>query len=219
MSGILIVGASGHARLAIDAIEKQGRYRIAGLLDRYRAPGYECMGYRVIGAETDLPRLLNDGIDAVLIGIGDNSIRGQVAELLERLAPGVEFVTVVHPTAAIARGVTIGAGSLVLAGGVINAQSRLGRHTILGSRASLDHDSVMGDFASLGPNATTGGDVRIGDFSAVAMSATVLHGVSVGAHTVVGAGSLALKDVPSQVVAYGVPARVVRERMPGDKYL
>jgi sugar O-acyltransferase (sialic acid O-acetyltransferase NeuD family) len=219
MNSIVIVGASGHARLAIDAIEKQGRYSILGLLDRYLEPGFECMGYPVLGTEDDLPRLASRGVEAVLIGVGDNWTRGLLAARLERLLPGLEFATVVHPSASIARGVTIGEGSLVLAGAVVNAQSALGRHTILGSRASLDHDSTLGDFASLGPNATTGGDVCIGEYSAVAISATLLHGVKVGAHTVIGAGALAVKSVPSGVVAYGVPARVVHGRNPGDKYL
>jgi galactoside O-acetyltransferase len=39
----------------------------------------------------------------------------------------------------------------------------------------------------------------------------VLPKVSIGENSVVGAGSVVLKDIPANVVAFGSPAKVVRE--------
>ena len=89
----------------------------------------------------------------------------------------------------------------------------------MNTRASLDHHGVLGDYASLAPGVTVGGDVSIGEGGAVAIGATVLHGRSIGDWSVVGAGATVIDDVPDGVVAYGTPARVVREREPGDRYL
>ena len=47
----------------------------------------------------------------------------------------------------------------------------------------------------------------------------MIHQVAIGAHTVVGAGALVLGDVPDHVVAYGVPATVIRSRDEGEPYL
>jgi sugar O-acyltransferase (sialic acid O-acetyltransferase NeuD family) len=214
VSGIVIIGASGHARVVIDIVEKQGQHRIAGLLDRNTPRGQSCFGYEILGVEADLQSL---GVAGYLIGIGDNATRAGVAALLESC--GVQPVTAIHPSAQLARGVVVGPGTVVMAGAILNSNAKTGRHCILNTKSSLDHDSEMADFSSLGPNVTIGGNASVGAYTAVAISATLLHRVSVGAHSVIGAGSTVLHDIPDRVVAYGSPARVIRSRQPGDPYL
>ena len=46
---------------------------------------------------------------------------------------------------------------------------------------------------------------------------TVLPGVTIGDDTVVGAGSLVNRDLPSGVIAAGVPCRVIRPITPADR--
>lgn len=47
--------------------------------------------------------------------------------------------------------------------------------------------------------------------------AIVLGGVTIGDNTVIGAGSVVTKSIPSNVIAVGVPCRVVREIAAADK--
>ena len=47
--------------------------------------------------------------------------------------------------------------------------------------------------------------------------ATILAGVTIGDNTVIGAGSLVKKDIPANVVAVGVPCKVLREITEADK--
>ena len=89
----------------------------------------------------------------------------------------------------------------------------------MNTNSSLDHDSVMNDFSSLAPRAATGGNCRIGDYSAVGIGAVLVNGIQVGEHTVIGAGSTVLSNIESFKVAYGTPAKAIRERKPGDEYL
>ena len=93
------------------------------------------------------------------------------------------------------------------------------RYAIVNTGASLDHDSTMLDFSSLAPGVVTGGNCVIGDHAAIGIGAVIAHGVTVGDHAVVGAGSTVLKDIARFSVAYGSPARFVRERAVGAKYL
>ncbi|MEY4111477.1 MAG: hypothetical protein RLZZ46_1833, partial [Bacteroidota bacterium] len=85
--------------------------------------------------------------------------------------------------------------------------------------ACIDHDSHIAAFSSLAPGVKTGGKVFVGEFSAVSIGATLLHGVSVGKHTVIGAASLVLKNCGDNLIMYGVPAREIRKRESGEKYL
>jgi sugar O-acyltransferase (sialic acid O-acetyltransferase NeuD family) len=217
---IVIVGASGHAKVVADIVEREGRFAIAGLVDSFRGTGEAAFGYRLLGDEQALPALMkSEGIGGVLIAIGDNWQRARVAQSIARLAPQLAFVTAVHPSAAVARDAVLGAGCVVMAGAVVNPGTRLGQHCIVNTRASIDHDGSLGDFASLAPGATLGGNVVLGEFAAVGLGANIIHRRRVGAHAVVGAGALVLDDIPERCVAYGVPARVARSREQGEPYL
>ena len=220
LPSVVVIGCSGHGRVVVDAIEEDGRFRIAGLLDTFKLPGTELLAYEIIGSEADLPALIKAGVcQGVVVAVGDNWTRCQLVSRITKLAADVYFPPVIHPSAHIARNVSIGPGTVIMAGVVVNSGSRIGKFCILNTCASLDHDCVMDDFSSLAPRATTGGRVTIGSLSAIAIGATVLHEVYVGDHTVVGAGATVMKDVPAGVVAYGTPARIIRTRRPDDPYL
>ncbi|MBI3172740.1 MAG: acetyltransferase [Chloroflexi bacterium] len=220
MDKIVIVGASGHGKVVADVVERDGKFAILGWIDSYKPAGGEFFGYPVLGAEDALFDLWQRReIVGGLIAIGDNWSRGRMVEKIHSLAADFVFVTAVHPSAQIARGVSIGVGTVLMAGVVVNSDSRIGAHCILNTRASLDHDCVMDDCSSLAPGVTTGGTVTIGAYSAVSLGVNILHGKTVGAHTVVGAGALVREDLPDHCVAYGVPARVIRRRAEGEKYL
>ena len=220
MSAIAVVGASGHAKVVIDIIEREGKHRIAGLVDRSGEVGTIHFGYEIIGRDEDLANLVDAySLTGAVVAIGDNWIRFQAVRAIEGNVPGFGVVTVVHPSAQIAQGATIGAGTVIMAGAVINPDSRIGRGCILNTNSSIDHDAEMGDFSSLAPNAATGGNVCIGECAAVGLGACVLEGRRVGEHSIVGAGATVLNDIPGFVVAYGTPARVVRSRAAGDRYL
>jgi sugar O-acyltransferase (sialic acid O-acetyltransferase NeuD family) len=220
MSHIVIVGSRGHAKVVIDIVEQEGKYRIAGLIDAYRNVGERTLDYRVLGSEDDLPRLAAEyDLQGTIIAIGDNLVRSKVAAKVKACCPQLPFVNAIHPRATIGCGTTVGAGSVVMAGAVVNPDCRVGQFCILNTNSSLDHDSVMDEFSSLAPGAITGGNCRIGRYSAISIGAVLRHGTTVGEHSIVGAGATVLEDVEPYSVAYGTPAKKVRDRVPGTRYL
>ncbi|HLQ43276.1 MAG TPA: acetyltransferase, partial [Planctomycetaceae bacterium] len=148
-----------------------------------------------------------------------NWIRSQIVERLRSLCPRLTFVSAVHPSAQIARGVNLGAGSVVMAGVAINSDSAIGEFCIVNTNSSVDHDNRLGPFSSLAPQVATGGNVTVGDFTAISIGAVILQGRQVGQHSVIGAGAVITRDVPDLTVAYGVPAKPIRARTAGEKYL
>ncbi|MGD0361480.1 MAG: acetyltransferase [Bryobacteraceae bacterium] len=212
-NGLFVIGASGHAKVLIDIIERQSFWRIAGLIDTYKSPGTELMGYPVLGAEDRLPELMSKyGVRRAIVAIGDNRIRHQVALRAESIAPELAFVSAIHPSARIAREVEIGRGVAIMAGVTVNPGTRIGDFCYVNTNASVDHDNVLEPFSCIQPNAVTGGNVRLGAFSAIGIGATVVQGISIGEGSMVGAGSTVLDDIPGGVVAFGTPCRVIRPR-------
>jgi acetyltransferase-like isoleucine patch superfamily enzyme len=45
----------------------------------------------------------------------------------------------------------------------------------------------------------------------IGINATILPGITIGENSLIGAGSVVTKDIPSNSVAYGVPARIIKE--------
>lgn len=220
MNNIVIIGSSGHAKVIIDIVRQERKFNIVGLLDRFRNIGEQTFGCPILGQEEDLPKLIKaHALKGAIIAIGDNFIRSKVVTRITEISPDLPFVSAVHPSASIATEVTIGEGTVIMAGVSINPCASIGRFCILNTNCSLDHDSVLADFASLAPGAATGGNCRIGQHSAISIGAVLIHGINIGEHTVVGAGSLVMKSIDSFVVAYGTPAKVIRTRKPGDMYL
>ena len=220
MYNIVVIGSSGHARVIIDAIERENRFRIAGIIDTFKPVGYSCLGYQVLGDELHLPDVIRErDIHGGIIAIGDNWVRHEVADRIRSTAPGFAFITAIHPSAQVARSARVGAGTVVMPGAIISANADVGEFCIVNTKASIDHDGAMGAFSSFAPGVTAGGEVTIKPFAAVLLGANIIHSISIGEHSVVGAGSLVLRDVPDRVVAYGLPARVIRTRQPGEPYL
>ncbi len=217
---VVVFGASGHAKVVLDILHRSGSFEIIGLLDNYKPIGTLCTGHLVVGGLGDLPELRkrHDSLGAV-VAIGDNWIRARIVREIQDRCQEIDFVRAVHPSAEIAADVEVGAGTVVMAGAIVNPGAKIGEFCILNTRASLDHDSVMDCYSSLGPAATTGGGVKLGAYSNIGIGASVVQEVSIGQHSIIGAGAVVLRAIPDQVVAYGIPARIIRQRAIGERYL
>lgn len=118
-----------------------------------------------------------------------------------------------------------------------------GRHTHLGNHVYAnfnltlvdDSDIFIGDNVMMGPNVTiaTAGHpieielrrqamqfnmpIHIGNNVWMGAGVVIVPGVTIGDNSVIGAGSIVTKDIPSNVVAVGNPCRVLREINDHDK--
>lgn len=216
----VIIGGGGHGKVIIDIVEKAAELNLLGLLDSQPPIGSKVLGYEVIGRESDLGKLIQEReIEGLIVAIGDNWLRSRLVGSLSSVAPGIAFPNAIHPAAQIAKNVSLGQGTVVMAGAVVNSGTSVGDFCILNTNCSVDHDCRLGDYVSFAPNSCAGGNVEVGEYSAICLGAKIVHGAKIGPQTVIGAGATVLSDLPSNVVAYGTPACRVRDRTAGDKYL
>jgi len=118
----------------------------------------------------------------------------------------------VHPSAYVAADATCEEGTQILAGAVIGARARIGRCAIVNTRASVDHESLIGEGAHVGPGATLAGCVRVEARAFLGTGAIVLPRIVVGEDALVGAGAVVTRNVPHRAVVAGSPATVRRYR-------
>jgi sugar O-acyltransferase (sialic acid O-acetyltransferase NeuD family) len=139
---------------------------------------------------------------AGLVAIGGGNMRGRERlELLHFLeGQGVEVVSVVHPTAFVAKDAVLRKGCQVLAQAAVCTEVRLGEGCIIQTAASVDHESILGDGVNLSPGVRIAGCVEVGSLTQFGVGAVVLPRIKIGRNAVIGAGTLITEDVPDNAV-------------------
>ncbi|MGB2982719.1 MAG: acetyltransferase [Candidatus Bipolaricaulia bacterium] len=206
--GIAIVGAGGHGRVALECLElSQGVSDEVVFFDDRSDELDAIEGVSVLGPIAALTE--DSRFGSVFVAIGSNVERRRVFQALERA--GKTFLTIIHPHTAISPRVTVGAGTIAVAGTVVNRDACVGRGVIMNTLCSVGHDVIVEDFAQVSPGVNLGGAAVIEEGAFLGIGAKVVPEVRVGAWSVVGAGSVVLKDLPPRSFCIGTPARVVRE--------
>ncbi len=210
---VLIIGAGGHAQVVADILmrahEAGGPLEPVGYLDDNPSLyGQNLMGLPVLGSLTVLAQVSHD---ALVVGIGDNSVRQSLFEWLQQ--QGERFIVARHPSAVIAPDVRIGPGSMICAGSVVNPGSIVEANVILNTGCTVDHHNHIGRHVHIAPGSHLGGEVTIGEGTLIGIGATVMPRRRIGAWSVVGASALVHEDLPDRVTVVGVPARIVRAQL------
>lgn len=192
---IVLIGAGGHCRSCMDVIEQEGRWDIVGLVGQKDEIGASVLGYKVIASDAELADLAKD-YSYALITVGHihtSSLRAQLFHDARRL--GFTLPVVVSPRAYVSRHASIGDGTVVFHGAVVNAGARIGMNCIVNSRALIEHDVVVGDHCHISTGAILNGDVRVGTCSFVGSASVVKQGLTLGEHSFLGMGVALKRDL------------------------
>lgn len=172
MENLLIVGAGGHGRVVAEAAELMGKWENIMFLDD-RVDVDRVLGHSIIGKLNDYKRFTDKCKDAIVC-IGNNEKRlGLIEKLLE---VGYKVPEIIHPKASVSRYSSIGAGSVILAGAVVNTNSSIGRGCIININSCVDHDSMVYDGVHIVSGAIVRSMCKIGKLSCIGAGATVKSG-------------------------------------------
>jgi sugar O-acyltransferase (sialic acid O-acetyltransferase NeuD family) len=150
------------------------------------------------------------------IGIGDNSVRQKVAV---RFAGQGTFVNLIHPDTSFGKGqreaIEARQGVIVCAGVRFTNHIQVGDFTIFNLNATVGHDALVDDFVNIAPGANISGNVHLGQRCWIGTGAAINQGrggakLMVGADTIVGSGSVVVKDCDPGAVYAGVPAKRIK---------
>ena len=196
---LLVIGAGGHAKVVIDAAEAAG-HTIAGVVGT-PSDVSEILGHPVVDSADDV------AADGFVVAVGDNRTRAGI--FAEYVAAGLKPAVVAHPSLVLGSDVTIGEGTFVAPGVIVNTGARIGSNVILNTGCSVDHDVIIGDHAHVGPRVALCGGVQLGEGVLLGVGACAVPCATVGAWSVIGAGAAVVDDLPANSVCVGVPAREI----------
>lgn len=195
---VILIGGGGHAKVIIDCVRASGG-DVAGILDDGMEVGSQVLGVPVLGKIRDYATFSEHRF---LVAIGNNAVRRRIAEEL-----AVEWATVIHPSAVVSSGASIGAGTVVMPCAVINTGARVGAHCIINTHAVVEHDNCLGDYVHISPNAALGGTVSVGQETHVGLGAAVKNNICICGNCIIGAGAVVVRDITEPGTYVGVPAR------------
>ena len=169
------------------------------------------LGVPVLGDDTLLPQLHDQGVRHAFIGLGSiGDTRPRRALYEKARTHGLQIVAAVHPQATVSPSVEMGEGATVMAGAVINAAARLGNNVIVNTGAVVEHDCIIGDHVHIATGARLASTVHVGAGTHIGLGTSVRQETRIGSNVIVGAGAVVVEDVQDNVVVAGVPARVLK---------
>ena len=200
---VVIIGAGGHAKVIADIITKSNDNVIGFLDDNLDIQNKTIyLNKTVLGTTKDIDKYKEYYF---IIGIGNNNIRENIANSYD-----LKWYTAIHPNAIIANEVSIEEGSVVMAGSIINTGTKIGKHCIINTKSSLDHDNIIENYVHISPGATLAGTVHIKEKTWICAGATIINNITIAKNNIIGAGSVVIKDINETNGTYvGVPARRV----------
>ena len=197
ISGLTLYGAGGHCKVVMDILECMGE-KIDFVVDDNPPDS----SFRLV------PCKLPDGcFDRVIITIGDCNIRKDISRKIKVN----RYLTALHPSAIISPHCFVGDGTVIMPGVIINSDVIIGKHCIINTKSSVDHECRVADFVHIAPGATLSGNVDIGECSWIGVGTCVKQGIKIGSNCIIGAGSVVVRNIPDNVIAYGNPCKVIKQ--------
>ena len=178
---VIVIGAGGHGRSVAEAILLLGRDELIGFVDDGADANAKVWTYPILG-RTDSLHTLREHADAVVVAIGNNTVREKLHARAREV--GFELLSVIHPTAFVSPTAALGSGCAVMAGAVVGTEAHLGEGVIVNCGATVDHHCRVGAFGHLGVNACMAGGSVLGHRAWMQAGAALGYGVKIAADTV-----------------------------------
>jgi len=194
-----LYGASGHGKVVAEIAELQNK-SIKAFIDEDLSKT-QLLDYKIIHQTPQ------EDIE-VVISIGNNKIRKKIVHQFSHF----KYAILTHPNTSLSKRLSIGEGTVIMAGVSINSTSQIGKHCIVNTNASIDHDCVLEDYVHISPNAALAGDVKVGEGTHIGIGACVIQGVNIGKWCTIGAGAVIIKDVPDGSTVVGNPGQVIKTK-------
>jgi len=205
----IIVGAGGHCRVLLSILKFYNDFEIVAIADRSNQFFGEVINDLSIQYTwDDFVSIKEKGIEHAFIAVGSNDERTSLYKKLKALKFNIP--SLIHSTALLEEDIKMGDGNLICMGAKISTLVSIGSNCIVYTGVIVDHEVIIGNNVYIAPGCLIAGRVKIENNVFIGIGATIKEKVTVGEGSIIGAGSVVLKDIPSNTVVAGVPARKIK---------
>jgi len=212
---MLIIGAKGFAKEVLEILHQLKQTDGLCFYDDVNEDIGDFLYDRfpILKSEEEVVAFFKNASPEFTIGIGDPQLRFKLYEKFSKL--GGAFTSTVSPLSLIGNyGNVISLGCNIMTSTVITNDIKIGKGVLINLCCTIGHDTVIEDFVELCPDVNVSGNCYIGKFSFIGTNSTILPKVTIGKNVIIGAGSVVTKDIPDNVMAFGIPAKIIKEIKP-----
>lgn len=209
---ILLIGGGGHCKSVLDSLLELNKYLEVGIIEKKENIGSSVLGVPVVGCDDDLPTLFDNGYKYAFVtvgSIGNPSLRIKLYNILSEI--GYVIPSIIDSSAKVSKYSKIEQGVFIGKQSLVNAGSLIQKGAIINSGTIIEHDCQVGAFTHIAPGAVLGGEVTVGDNSHIGSNVTIRQQVNIGSNSIIGMGSVVLKNIEDNIMAYGNPCREVKK--------
>ncbi|UXX80606.1 acetyltransferase [Reichenbachiella carrageenanivorans] len=207
---IVLIGGGGHCHAVIDVIETTGLFNIVGILDKPELHETHVLGYKVIGNDSDIPKLI-EKYQHFVITVGHIKNANTRIELYNKVkSVGGTFPTIISPLSHIGKGATIGDGTVIMHHALINANVKLGINNIINTKALIEHDTVINHHNHISTNTVINGNCIIKNATFIGSGTIVNQGIKIVSNAIVGAMSLVNRNIDTRGTYTGIPIKMIK---------
>ncbi|WP_426350464.1 acetyltransferase [Alloiococcus sp. CFN-8] len=214
MKEIIIIGAGGFAREVAWLIEEINKitheWKLLGYIEEYKDNiGKNLNGYEVLG---DFNWIKENNCNNLyyVCGVADPTLKERFVLKAEEL--GLKAAVLIHPNVQISNYNNIEEGVIICSGCIITVNIHIKRHVIVNIDSTIGHDAVIEEYSTILPSVNISGNVVLGTKCLVGTSSAIIEKVSIGDNVTIGAGSVVVRDIPSNCVVVGVPGKVIKQK-------
>jgi len=205
---LYIIGAGSYGEAILELTYNCG-FKVTGFYDdNEKKKGMTILGVPVLGTANDLFKQQIDN-KYFAVAIGNNNIRRDILEKI-RLKGG-NTPSLIHSSAGISPYAEIGRGVYIHPKSVIWTRVIIEDDCIISPLSLIAHHSVMKRGSFVSSSSAIGANIIIEENAFIGIGSTIMTGVKkIGKNSIVGAGSVVIKNVPSNSVVAGVPAKIIK---------
>lgn len=211
MKKAIIIGAGTYGQVYAEYLKEYNIYDKIEFLDDDPEKQHNTINnIKVIGPINMLESISDKNNIDVYIPIGNNKLRLELFEYVEKL--GFETPNFIHKNANIHRTTRLGKGVYILPFTNIMPLVDINNYVMISMGVNIAHHTIIRDGSFISQGVNVGASININHHSFLGIGSTIMTGVKeIGKNSIIGAGSVIIRNVPANTVVIGNPGRVIRE--------
>lgn len=208
MKKLVIIGAGGFGREVqwlIERInEREAIWELLGYVDDGVEKGTIVDGLPVLGTVKEL-REREESL-AVVCAVGASVTRRKILEqILDNTK--LEFPNLIDPSVQMSKRIDMGRGNIICAGNILTVDITMGDFNIVNLDCTVGHDVVFDSYITVYPSVNISGCVEIGEKVELGTGSQIIQGIHIVEDTIVGAGTVVVRNLAEAGTYVGVPAK------------
>lgn len=212
MKNLYIIGAGGFGREVAWLVERingvNKEWNLKGFIDDNESVHNTTEGgYQVKGGCDYLINLQEEVW--VCCAVGNANVREKIISKFSD-CQHIKWAILIDPSVIQSKRVVVGEGTIICAGTIITVDIEIGKHVIINLDCTIGHDDVIEDFVTIYPSVNVSGNVYVERNVELGTGTQIIQGKKIGRNTIVGAGSVVVKDLPEKCTVVGSPAKPIK---------